>query len=436
MEIRDPIHGSIELSPLEVSICNSEEYQRLRFIKQLGFTEFSFPGATHNRFLHSIGACYLAGKAFDFIFKNYKFDSLKTRSSLRQCTKLAALLHDVGHGPLSHTTEKAMPLLSKLNIKIYKNFKTSLENQKAKHEDYTIAFITESEIANIIRSHGEFEPLHVAALMDPRIEIKDDFFKILGIDFRVILNQLISSELDVDRMDYLIRDAYFCGISYGKIELSWLLANLTYNLIENCLHLAINQQALYTFDDFLLSRHHMSLMVYFHHKSIIYEQMLFRYFTSSDCTFQLPHTLDEYIKYTDSFLYEHLHQVQNSNPWAQRIVRRTPYKTLFEAHSNTSSQDSPNTVNKKIEELKSRLKSEDIDFILTHSDSHLSKYQDSSYTDPTHSIYVVEKYNPSTSPIKIQNATEIFDRYKKARRIERLYVAPEDQDKARKIVSY
>ena len=87
MEIRDPIHGSIELSPLEVAICDSAEYQRLRFIKQLGFTEFSFPGATHNRFLHSIGTCHLAGKAFDSIFKTYKFDSLKTSSPFKTMHK-------------------------------------------------------------------------------------------------------------------------------------------------------------------------------------------------------------------------------------------------------------------------------------------------------------------------------------------------------------
>ena len=326
-----------------------------------------------------------------------------------------------------------MPQLSDLNIQAYK--KTPLEDRQARHEDYTIAFITESEIARIIHSYGEFEALHVAALIDPNIKVEDDFFKVSGINFRPLLNQLVSSELDVDRMDYLIRDAYFCGTSYGNIELSWLLANLTFNHVEDCLYLAINQKALYTFDDFLLSRHHMGLMVYFHHKAVIYEEMLLRYLTSSNCTFKLPHTLSEYIKYTDSFLYEHLNQTQDTNPWAQRIVRRTPYKTLFETHSNMSSQDPLKTKNQRIEEIKIKLKSESIDFIPTHSHSNLSKYQNNSHENTAHSnIYVVEEHNPSTPPIKIQNATEIFDRYKKTRRIERLYVAPEDKNKAKEII--
>ena len=244
MEIRDPIHGSIAISPIEISICDSLEYQRLRAIKQLGFSEFSFPGATHNRFLHSVGVSHLAGVAFDTIFKNYNFKDFKTKNSLRQCVKLAALLHDIGHGPLSHTTEVVMPALSDLNIKIY-NEQKRFQDRKANHEDYTIAFITESEIANIINAHGEFEPLHVAALIDSEIQVKDDFFVVDQVDFRPILSQLVSSELDVDRMDYLLRDAYFCGTNYGNIELSWLIANLTYTQVEGKLNLAVNRRALY-----------------------------------------------------------------------------------------------------------------------------------------------------------------------------------------------
>src|SRR3984957_16450889 len=114
MDIRDPVHGSIELSENEVAILDSRPYQRLRAIKQLGFSEFSFPGATHNRYLHSLGVCYLAGRAFDSIFKKFEFSSPALRTRLRQTTRLAALLHDIGHGPLSHTTEDVMPQLGEL----------------------------------------------------------------------------------------------------------------------------------------------------------------------------------------------------------------------------------------------------------------------------------------------------------------------------------
>lgn len=425
MEIRDPIHGSIALSPIEVSICDSLEYQRLRAIKQLGFAEFSFPGATHNRFLHSVGVTHLAGVAFDTIFKNYPFRDFKTKNSLRQCVKLAALLHDIGHGPLSHTTEAVMPQLSELNIQLYKDQNRNIERQ-ANHEDYTIAFITESEIANIIRAYGEFEPIHVAALVDSQIEISDDFFVVDDVDFRPILSQLVSSELDADRMDYLLRDGYFCGTNYGNIESSWLIANLSYTQVKGQLNLAINRRALYTFDDFLLSRHHMHLMVYFHHKAIIYEEMLTRYIESENCTFKLPADLKKYIKCTDYSLYEHLNEAQDSNIWAKRIATRKPYKVLYEAHSNNGSE--------KIEGMRKKLEAENIDLIYVNSEARLSKYHGATNQDMAFNIYVVEQYDKSIVPQKIQDTTEIFNRYEKMRRIERIYVSPEQKNLASNII--
>ncbi len=425
MEIRDPIHGSIALTSVEVSICDSLEYQRLRAIKQLGFSEFSFPGATHNRFLHSVGVSHLAGHAFDTIFKNYPFKDFKTKNSLRQCVKLAALLHDIGHGPLSHTTEEVMPLLSELNIKIYKD-QNRITDRQANHEDYTIAFITESEITKIIEAHGEFEALHVAALVDSNIKLTDDFFVVDGVDFRPILSQLVSSELDVDRMDYLLRDAYFCGTNYGNIELSWLTANLTYTQVQDKLHLALNRRALYTFDDFLLSRHHMHLMVYFHHKAIIYEEILNRYLKSENCTFKLPSSLREYIKCTDYSLYEHLNEAQNINVWAKRIATRTPYKVLFETHSDNASD--------KIAGIKSKLKAENVDYIYVSSEARLSKYHGATPQDQAYNIYVVDHYDKSIKPTRIQDTTEIFSRYEKMRMIERIYVAPELRSQAANLI--
>src|SRR3954452_6732410 len=114
MEIRDPIHGNIELSPAETRVVDHAVFQRLRAIKQLGFSEFSFPGATHNRYLHSLGVCHLSGRAFDSIFKKFEFSNDALRKRLRQTVRLAALLHDIGHGPLSHTTEDVMPKLKEL----------------------------------------------------------------------------------------------------------------------------------------------------------------------------------------------------------------------------------------------------------------------------------------------------------------------------------
>src|SRR5687768_2343488 len=157
MEIRDPIHGTLEISDAEALILESVAFQRLRQIKQLGFAEFSFPGATHNRYLHSVGAAHVASLIFDSIFRNYKFSHVSVRARLRQTLKLAVLLHDIGHGPLSHASEEVMPQLSQLKIKAYKHLRKDISypqispKDQANHEDYTIKFITDSSLTQFIK---------------------------------------------------------------------------------------------------------------------------------------------------------------------------------------------------------------------------------------------------------------------------------------------
>lgn len=123
IEVRDPVHGTLVFSNSETAVIDSPEFQRLRAIKQLGFADVSFPGATHTRFLHSLGVCHLAGQVFDRIFRQFPFSSESSREKFRQVFRLGALLHDVGHGPLSHTTEEVMPPVADLKISIYKDRK-------------------------------------------------------------------------------------------------------------------------------------------------------------------------------------------------------------------------------------------------------------------------------------------------------------------------
>lgn len=431
MEIKDPVHGTITLGREEVSIVDSPAFQRLRLIKQLGFSEFSFPGATHSRYIHSLGVCHIAGMAFDTIFKNYEFSSSSTHARFRQVLRLGALLHDIGHGPLSHATEEVMPDRSALHIKAYEHRKQTgqinwLESAKnrASHEDYTIKFITDSPLTEILKkSFPDIEPYHIACLIDKTLESKDDFFIDKGFNFRTILSQLVSSEIDVDRMDYLGRDAYFCGTNYGHVELNWLLTNFTYHTVEQEVYLALNKRALYTFDDFLISRHHMYLMIYFHHKSIIYEEMLYRYLTSLDCTYQLPADINQYLNCTDYSLYEHLAASQNY--WAQKITQRQPFKVLFENHVT---HEDP-----KIHQLTDLLRESGIDFITASSQARLSKYHGGSQEDKSFKIFVIDEYSPHDLPITIDKCTQIFEMYEKTRRIERIYVPMEVIDRAKKI---
>jgi HD superfamily phosphohydrolase len=426
MEIRDPLHGTIELSNAETTVIDSAEFQRLRQIKQLGFSEFSFPGATHNRYLHSIGVTHVAGLVFNHIFKDFPLSSPAVQEHYRQVTKLAALLHDVGHGPLSHTTEEVMPPVAALKIKAYENrLKTAANSSlRANHEDYTIKYITDSPLTKILAgAFPGFTPLHIACLIDKSLTPPDNFFIDNGLDFRPILSQLVSSELDCDRMDYLERDSFFCGTNYGKFDLPWIISSLATHRVDDKMFLAINRRALYTFDDFLLSRHHMHLMVYTHHKSIIYEEMLNLYLSSKDCSFHLPSEINEYTKYTDYKLYEHL--AQSPNPWAQRVAQRRPYKVLIELHNT---EESPRAVN-----IKKALNESGIDVIWSSSKNRLSKYH-STPEDNALQIYVVDQYDRWDKPAPISQSTEIFKRYEGARIIDRLYVAPENIAKANTIL--
>lgn len=424
MEIRDPIHGSIYLTDGEEAIIESVEFQRLREIKQLGFSEFSFPGATHNRFLHSIGVSHVAGLVFDSVFRAFPFQKSQNKNRFRQLVKLAALLHDIGHGPLSHTTEEVMPQLSELDIQIFKKQNINPDRQ-ANHEDYTIKFVTDSNISLIIQKFfPDIDPLHVACLIDKNLSCDENIFKDGNIQFRPILSQIVSSELDADRMDYLERDSYFCGINYGKIDRDWLIQNLTLHIKDNSAYLALNRRALYAFDDFLISRHHMHLMVYFHHKSIIYEELLNRYMTSADCSFVLPAKLEEYVGYTDYKLYEHLDTVKNE--WAQRIATRKPYRVAIELHNQETQRS---------ETVQKLLRQQGIDSIWASSNTRLSKYHQTTETDNQNHIFVVDQYDKWDTPSPIGTATQIFSKYEGARVIDRLYVAPENFDRAKIILS-
>lgn len=423
MEIRDPIHGSIYLSDGEEAIVESVEFQRLREIKQLGFSEFSFPGATHNRFLHSIGVSHVAGNVFDSIFKAYPFQKSTNKVRFRQLIKLAALLHDIGHGPLSHTTEQVMPDLTELKIKIYQDQKIN-QNRQANHEDYTIKFVTDSNISTLIKKYfSDIDPLHVACLIDKNLNCANDVFTDGGIDFRPLLSQIVSSELDADRMDYLERDSHFCGINYGKIDRDWLVQNLTLTIQNQKAYMALNRRALYAFDDFLISRHHMHLMVYFHHKSIIYEEMLNLYLGSKEVQFKIPADLQEYISYTDYKLYEHLDTVDNQ--WAKRIAERKPYRVAIELHNQDASRS---------ENVQRIFEKNNIHSIYASSKVRLSKYHATTSEDQL-KLYVIDQYDKWDKPSPINSATQIFQKYEGDRVIDRLYVAPEKLDLAKKLLS-
>jgi HD superfamily phosphohydrolase len=427
MEIRDVIHGSILVHPFELPILDSKYFQRLRQIKQMGFAENSFPSTTHNRYIHSLGAMTTATQAFDRIF--HPTDQIHplslhadTRTRFRAAVRLAALLHDVGHGPLSHTTEFAMPDVKTLKLPSCIPLKT--RPRKATHEDYTLKMILDSGLTSLIEKAGRpfsLKPIHVAGLIESKIEIQDSFFEEGGVNFRPILQQLISSELDADRMDYLRRDSLQAGVSYGQFDFNWLVSNLTSHFQNGKCYLSLQHRALYTFEDFLISRFHMFLMVYFHHKSVIFDEMLGQYFESSDCNYALPSDIEEYCEYNDAHLYSHLSQ--STNPWARRIVEKRPYRVLIELHSGipatkTAKQEQEHLLS----QIESDLKKQNLHSLMVTSTGELSKY----FRKPVDPIFVrYDNHYSAPSFIPLEQCTDLFQKYGEKRSITRVYIAPE-----------
>lgn len=338
-EIRDPIHGAIHVDASEKRLISHPFVQRLRGIRQLGFAHVPFPGATHTRYAHSLGVMAIAGRSFDAIFKDGPFSSRRKRQALRHCVRLAALCHDLGHGPYSHAAEFAMPPVSELGIDVYDpDLIARRTGERASHEDYTIAILTRSSLADEIAANFPFTPRHVGALISPDIQVDDDFFVDDGFDLRGILSQLITSNLDADRLDYLARDSHYTGAKYGLVDVPWLISHMgRYVDDAGRVSLSLDRRALYAFDDFMVARFHMFLMVYFHQKSVAYELLLRECMLDPDCDYALPADMSGYLTADDAHMLSWMRG--SDNPWARRIIEMRPYKVALEVHGPPGEHD-------------------------------------------------------------------------------------------------
>jgi len=221
--IRDSIHGNLYLNDFEIKLVDTPQIQRLRRIKQLGFTYLVYPGANHSRFEHSIGTLHIASKIAD---------NIGLEEDEKDMVRSAALLHDAGHGPFSHVSEGIL---------------------NSPHEYLTSRVIKESDLFHILSE--KFDP-------DEIIDI---------INGKCILGQIISGELDADRMDYLIRDSYYTGVAYGMIDTGRLIHSI--KLEDN---LIIGAKGIQAAESALIARYLMYLSVYHHHTTRIINSMFRR----------------------------------------------------------------------------------------------------------------------------------------------------------------
>lgn len=205
--IKDPVHGSMQFNEIENNwikpFIDSPNFQRLRHIKQLGLADLVFPGAVHTRFNHAIGCCYVAGQ-------------IASKLSLplpdRKVVMIAGLLHDIGHGPFSHAFEGIF-------------YQSSI-----RHEDWTPLFLNDYLSDEFVAHFNELNPDHPMTASELStiknlIMHKEKQHKLLA--------DIVSSQLDADRLDYLRRDGHFCGVTYGEYDFRWLL---------HCLAVVSNKQ--------------------------------------------------------------------------------------------------------------------------------------------------------------------------------------------------
>lgn len=414
MEIRDPVHGPIALTPVETAVIAEPLFQRLRHIKQLGFAELVFPGATHHRLLHSCGVLHLAGVAFDAVLADAPWLAADDRLRLRQTLRLAGLLHDIGHAPLSHSSEMLFPSIAALGLR---DVDAGDPRAQARHEHFTVRLLLDSPLGDAIDRAGAafgVRARHVAALLHDGVRCQDAPFHVAGRDLQPLLSTLCSGEVDVDRMDYLQRDSYYSGVSYGKFDADWLLGHLgRFEADDGNVWLSIKDRALYTFDHFLLSRMHMFLMVYFHPKVVCFDHMLRRFY-EEEPSLRLPMDPDAFATFDDGCIWQALRAAQRRSRWADGIVQGRSLPLVAERGWHGRDDD--------LDALEAWLREAGIDHFRVTSDGALSKYGSRGVQARNIFVHIQPRVGAGRH-VPLGEATALFQRYADSTRMERTYVS-------------
>jgi len=319
--IRDSIHGDIRVDGVFLDLLGTPEIQRLYNIKQLGLAHLVFPGAHHTRLEHSLGAYTMADRAVK------KLDLDKNE---KEVAVAAALLHDIGHGPFSHTLESILrntldidhvDLTEKLIFGEYDIFNPEEQEfivSPSVHDILAKNSIDQKKLVNIIKGKTNEKPY---------------------------LSQLLNSAIDVDQLDYLVRDAYYTGVAYGIIDIERFLQTLT--IINN--KLAVKRKGVGVVENILMARALMYSSVYFHKTVRIAELML------SKAIELIPDSEPfAFFKMTDAEL---INELKKMGPFQHKIVTCLKYRKLFKqayAASSTQLDDQRVALAKSLEDPNNR----------------------------------------------------------------------------------
>ncbi len=294
-EIKDPVYGYVYITEQEKEVIDSYPVQRLRRLRQLAGAEYVYPGANHTRFEHSIGVMYLAGK----VVENPNISQMVDEKDV-EAVRIAGLLHDVGHGPFSHVFEHL--LTKKLN-------KT--------HEDITVWLIKKSELKDVLERLGH-NPEYIAELAAGSPPASPKAF----------LNQIIRSYIDVDKLDFVVRDTYHTGAEYGFVDIFRLIH--TFDVFEG--NLAVDIGALSTLESFIIARIESFKSIYFHRVGRAAQIMLATALEKADeelglSTFKTP---EEYLAMDDYTVWTMLKNCEKSSRIIRNLERRRMLKCAYE----------------------------------------------------------------------------------------------------------
>jgi len=291
--IKDPVHGYIRINQTERTIIDTYPVQRLRRIRQLAGSEFVYPAANHTRFEHVLGAMYLAGLLGETLPVDLSEHYVRE-------LRLAALLHDIGHGPFSHVFEPLM-----------------VDHLGKTHEDLVPWLVNETEIASKLEKAG-LNPKTLGQLAVGR----------LGDRKRPFLDQVISSSVDVDKMDFLVRDSFHTGAGYGSIDVHRLL--YTMDVLNG--NLAVDGTAVATLESFLLARLESFRTIYFHRASRAVQIMIVRAMEAAKDELKLLEfdEPEDYLRLDDYKVWTELRECKRSKKIIQDLEMRRLLKCSYE----------------------------------------------------------------------------------------------------------
>lgn len=414
-KFRDPIHNFIEVRELEAEIINSKPFQRLRNIKQLALTYYIYHGAEHTRFGHSLGVMHLVTKAFNAAIGEYseQFPEKKYKW-YEQILRLIALTHDIGHAPFSHASEKVFP-------------------DGLVHEDYTEKIIKKKEISDIISKIGQEFKNKYGNEYDITPDLICDIY--LGREAGpnsefTFLKSFMDSELDCDKMDYLLRDSYYCGVKYGMFDVERLINSLTICYTEDTPRLAIKSGGVQAFEEFVLARYFMFIQVYFHRTRRYFDIMLENALRSVLPDKVYPEDINEYLEWDDCKVIQLLKEKAESDKYCGNIIHRIVYPNIIE--TKTHPQDADKREFKRFcKQVEQEIGEQNL--IIDKSAGKMPhKIPMKVEVDDEKAIVIFDKENGSKTTIAEES--EIIHCLCEKIDIQRAYCTPECYEKAHKIV--